>query len=378
MNNKSIKVLVLQLFCFIIFVACNVSESYLITNQSNLRIIERQDHQKCISQGFDLGEWDDISTEMYWRCRYNLAQERMITDPISAESIQNNAQIKLISEEILKKLNRAKQSNLARIEDDIQTMDHARCVKQGYNLDDIDRVGINEYYLCRQKLVLDRIMPAPSVTNSYEASILSKNKFNQYLQDLAANKKPDQQVLLVNEMMSKYPLCSGLNIRSEDFKKCVDAQEEAKRCLASIETVKFKKQLEDKIYCQEQAFIQFPDNYSLAREKSSEVIAKLDREQKDREDQLKKAEHNSLTLKFLSGGLTKDIETRNGSFDSKFGQFPGQLKSTNNLYSKIELLKLREQFINRCMVVTEEKLPIFVERVSDDCRNIATNWDQEN
>jgi hypothetical protein len=365
-----------KLFCSLLFLfllSCNSSESYLLTYQSKLRIVERQDHQKCVSQGLDYGDWDELVTEMYWRCRYNLISARKLSDATSALTIRENAAVEKISEEILKNLSRAKYSALAKIEDDIEMSDHKKCSSSGYLLGGIGRmVGYTDdnYYLCRQASILARIPPAPKVTGAYEASILPPDRAAEYkaiAEEIGNRREAD----LIADAMQKYPNCLGLNIKGDDFKKCSAATDESQRCLANIESVKVKKELQDKIYCQQQAFVQFPDNYALAAEKSAGEIKKLQLAKKAKEDEELRQENNA-TLAYLESD--KNIENI-GRYIEDVGNKEEQSKE--KLYSRIELLKLRERFIYQCNRKMENKLPEFTKQSSQDCLDIAKNWDKE-
>jgi len=363
-----LKNLTLYFLLTLLLPACNSSESYLLTYQSSLRIIEREDHQKCVSQGLDYGDWDEIITEMYWRCRYNLVQDRKINDATTPDKIRHNAAIEKISEEILKNLSRAKYSALTKIEDDIELSDHNKCGGLGNNLN----IGESNdgYYRCRQNLIIARIPPAPKVTNSFEFSILPKNRASEYLKIAQESRRDSsKEVLLVDAMMQKYPNCAGLNISGEDFKRCSSAVDQSMQCLANINSLQIKKDLQDKIYCQQQAFVQFPDNYALAKDRSSSEIEKIKSDlKKDHGNEINK--ENNATLLYLEGdrnipaNIGRDIE--NEGDDEK--------RSKEKLYSRVELLKLRERFVYQCDKKMEDKLPDFAQQAKDDCLNVAKNW----
>ena len=312
----------------------------------------------------DLGDWGDIITEIYWRCRYNLVQERMIDDAVTASAIKNNAVMSKVSEKILENLNRAKQAVLSKSEYNIDTLDHSRCIAQGYNLNTENERELTDYYKCRQDLVLERNPPAPSITHAYEASALKGDQFNQYLNDVEKYTQPEEEAMVAGEMLNRYPACVGLNVQTKDFALCVDAHKKAQKCLEGMNITVAKKQLEDKIYCQQQAFIQFPDNYSIAEHKSIEEI------EKDIEYQEELARNK--TLEFLESGRTLQVDKMR--VDDEQTQEQEQVQ----LYNKIKLLKLREQFITRCNDVMQKKLPIFVEQATQECKDIGNNWDGGN
>lgn len=371
-NNSSLIKLLKRISLSILFLStilsCNNSESYLLTYQSKLRIIERKDHQKCVSQGLDYGDWDEIITEMYWRCRYNLVTARKINDAISADAIRNNAAIDRISEEILKNLNRAKYSSLATIEDDIELSDHNKCESKGYGL---GSNGLDDnYYRCRQNLIVARIPPAPKITNSFEMTALPPKRAEEYMA-IADLGRTNLEANFIANLIQKYPNCVGLNTQSNDFKKCSAATDESQICLANVHSLQIKKELQDKIYCQKQAFVQFPDNYALAKEKSASEIEKLKLAQADKYSEESNQENN-IILQYLESD--KNIENI-GRYVEDAGNEEEQSKE--KLYSRIELLKLRERFVYQCNKKMEDKLPYFAKESSQDCLNIATNWDKE-
>jgi hypothetical protein len=356
------------IFCLLLSLlsSCDNSISYLFTYQSSLRIIERQDHQKCVSQGLDYGEWDEIITEMYWRCRYNLVMARKVDDAVDAATMRNNAVIDKISEEILKNLTRAKYSVLAKIEDDIELTDHNKCVAMG------NKLGIGEssdgYYRCRQNLILSRIPPAPKVTNVFETAVMPEGKSKEYLEMAENDRKSGKESAAVMELLHKYPNCMALNIESEDFKKCSAATDESRQCLANVPSLRIKKEMEDKIYCQQQAFVQFPDNYALAKDKSRTEIAKLREEiKKDKGEKINR--ENNATLLYLEG-------EKNVSNIGRDEEFSGddEKKYKERIYGKVELLRVRERFIYQCNKKMDEKLPEFVSQANEDCGKIAKNW----
>jgi len=343
--------------------SCDQSESYILTAQATARIIERQDHQQCVSSGMDLGKWGDIITEIYWRCRYNLVQNRMTADAVTTSAIKNNAVMKRISVKLLDNLNRSKQAILSKAEYNIDTLDHSKCIAKGYILNSTNEAEITDYYKCRQRLVFERNPPAPDITYSYEASTLPGKKFEQYLVQARRNSEPEQESFIAGEMLRKYPTCIGLNVQSRPFKRCIDAQKKAQKCLNNMNISIAKKQLEDIIYCQQQAFIQFPDNYSIAEHKSASVIEK--------EIEYQEELQRNKTLEFLESGRTIQVD----KLELKEVETAEEIE--NKLYNKIKLLRLREQFIARCNNVLQKKLPIFIENTTNSCGELGGNWDRE-
>ncbi|MFT6220073.1 MAG: hypothetical protein ACJA02_001229 [Myxococcota bacterium] len=317
--------------------------------------------------GMDYGDWDEIITEMYWRCRYNLVEDRRIHDEVSADSIKNNAVIDKIGEEMLRNLSRAKYSALSKIDDDIDLTDHNSCFLNGHSL----RIGKNNdgYYKCRTNLVVRRIPPAPKVTHSFEASALPKDRVDDFLRTVSKNNRENnKEAEMVVQLMQKYPNCIGLSVKSDDFKNCSSASDRSSQCLGAVHFLISKKELEDKTYCQEQAFIQFPDNYALAKNKSANEIKKLKAQIKTQKDYQIKEEVNA-TLTYLEGG--RNI-VNVGGVENDGDQ---ESESKEKIYSKVELMKLREYFIFQCNAKMEDKIPEFVEDQKQICLKIVQDWD---
>lgn len=353
-------------FTLFIISSCSVSESTLLSEQSALRVTERQDHQKCVSEGLEVGNWDDLTTELYWRCRYNLAKERITYLPITPGLFRKNSAINKTIDIIIRNIAKAKFASLAKISDDVEILDHEKCSKMGYNLSSFNQSGVDEYYKCRERLILQRIPPAPKITHLYETSVLPEKRERNYLRiSRDSRKEINAEASEAIELMKKYPICVGLSTDSLDFKKCSEATESSKECLSNIESMKVKKRLEDKIYCQKQAFIQFPDNYALAKDKSASEIAKLEEEKQNNEEE-------NYTLKYLEGE-TSDISNLGRQVNKSDNE---EERSKEKIYSKLDLLRLREQFMYQCNQTMDEKLPDFVENSTKTCLDIANNWDK--
>lgn len=361
----------------LIVISCKPSQSYLMSTQAHLRAVERRDHQKCVSQGIDFGKWNEVSTQLYWRCRYSLAQDKIIDNAINAADIENNAMIKKISSKILKNLKRSKQAILADMEDDIDVFDHSKCLSLGFSLDSGDQIKDREYYQCRKKLVHERNPPSPAITGSYEASILPKKKFDNYLKSAKQNKITNSQVKFTKNMITKYPACQNVNVKSKLFNECIQAQETAMKCIDEISLFKSKKQLDDKVYCQQQAFIQFPDNYEMTKNKSADEIQKI--LEKQRREEIKRQEKQeeeriNRTLQFFQeqGVFYEDMILHDKQ------NVEDKQKQQEELMKKIQILSLREEFIIKCNEMMEQKLPTYIKEEIKKCEVISDNWGKEN
>ena len=381
---KNINYLVLRLIIitniFLLIISCKPSDSYLLTSQSHLRNMERKDHQKCVAQGIDFGKWNDVSTELYWRCRYNLIQSKIIHDATRVSDIKNNAMIQKISKKILENLIKSRQTILSEIESDIETFDHSKCLSMGYSLDMNDERKNEAYYQCRKKLVFEREPVAPKITHTYSASILPQPQFDQYMNNIKENKIIKGEVNFASSMINRYPACKNINVKSKFFQQCIDAQEESVQCLNKVQTLKAKKELENRIYCQQQALIQFPDDYSVTQNKSAKEIAKILEEKRQKELEKKKQENEKTlnkTLKFFEEGyVSKDIRFNNETTDQTNARIKED-KRRKELYHKIQILELREEFILQCNDLMQNKIPQYIEEETNRCLAIGIDWHKE-
>jgi hypothetical protein len=130
----------------------------------------------------------------------------------------------------------------------------------------------------------------------------------------------------------------------------------------NIDIMKSKRELEDRVYCQKQAFIQFPDNYALMRDKSKNEIAQLIQNNKAM------TQEDNRTLQYFLGKSEVNI----GSNLRGIENTEDNLKEKT--YSRIDLLKLRERFTYQCNIKVIEKMPDFIDKLTKDCNNIAINW----
>lgn len=309
---------------FITCLSCTPSESYLISAQATTRAIERADHQNCIAQGIDFDEWNDSSTEIYWRCRYKLIQNKIIQDAITVEDIQNNIMIKKISEKILANLKKSSQEILYNIEDD------------------------------------------------YETVALSNKQLTQTHQNYVRKSEID----FVNNMMKKYPTCRNVNVKSKLFKECSDAQEESAICLSKINDLGIKKELDDKIYCQQQAFIQFPDNYSITSSKSATEIERLLK--KEREERIQRLrEEKEKQVNRTKAFFEKGFISQDTLFNSEEATIAKTEKmKKEEIRDKMQILDLREEFIEKCTSLMQQKFPNYLGEETRKCNDIGKDWDK--
>ena len=151
---KQLTFLSMLLFVF----SCSFNKSYSLNFQADLRIMEREDHKICLKQGGDIESWGSIDTEIYWRCRNQLVNERVIHDAVTSDEIRHNSIVNTIKKEITENLIKTKQVRISNLKGDINTLDHEKCVSLGFNIDRDNDKDIESYYKCRADLVDERII----------------------------------------------------------------------------------------------------------------------------------------------------------------------------------------------------------------------------
>ena len=379
--NKTIKFLIF-VASFALLSGCQILSQQEISNsmemQTNIKDIERHDHQLCVSQGVNFEKWTDVSAEIYWRCRYNLIQDKMINNPVSPSDIENSAMITELSDKILKNLQKARKAILIGMEDDPEDSDHLKCLEMGYILDPKDQDKNEAYYECRKQLIVNRSAPPPGIVDGYQKSpsLTSENKMQQHVAKIAQYEMPpSNEVEFTINRINQYPNCININVKSKLFDKCVVAQKESLFCLDNIRTVNAKKQLDDKIYCQRQSLLQFPDNYTLTRNKSAKEIEEILK--KEREDEIAEAKANqerklNRTQKFFGEGYASQDRIFSDESDTK--NVKEKQNEREKMFNKIQILELREEFIIKCNQLLAKKLPDTIEMERRKCIGMGENW----
>ena len=145
-------------------------------SQEKSKSIEREDHQKCASRAIDSGDWSDNATTIYWKCRYDLIENRRVSNAKNNDAEYNNL-INTIKRNIVKNLNQARQ-----------------LAASGRGKTDEDN----------------------------KLSILSKPKLNQYLENIDQDRPIETgtelaNLQLANHIKSLYPACKDVNFKTKLF-----------------------------------------------------------------------------------------------------------------------------------------------------------------
>lgn len=354
------KLTLISLFtAFFTLSSCSLNLPFSLKMQQ----IKRQDNAICQSQGFKINKADSRETEIYWKCRLNLIQDRLIEDSIANDrAIRYNNMIKEIQKQIIENLNEAREVTLGELNDDFNINDHNKCLIAGFTNKTNNPKKLNEYYRCRENLILSRSPSEPRVIDTFKFKTKKtqsikqdKEKFDKYITQLfQKNARGDKDAANLIKAIEKYPQCASENYRTEKFKLCLKAQQKAKECLSKIEEQKIVKQLNDRIFCQKQAYVQFPDELAV------DNVNKIKKENK-------KIRKNNLLLGYLDPKL--ELEKQ------KDEQKKEQIVNNNaKIYTKLELLRIRESFIEKCNQLMSKKIDSYVDTLAKNCTIISNSW----
>ncbi len=358
-------------------VGYGLSEAHAIKMTSDLKEIEIEHHKSCVLQGSKFGKWSDVSTEFYWECRHNLMQAKIIPNANSTSGIQNNMMVNEIDGKIIANLQRARRATLSGIESDIELFDHSKCLAMGHDLDTNDQGKNEEYYKCREKLIDDRSPAPPGITDSYYNPISRKDFGDKSVYNVKSNKPTSGEVEFVMNKINEYPNCKNINVKSIFFNKCIDSQKKAFFCFDGIRALKAKKQLNDKIYCQQQSFIQFPDGQTVTRNKSAEQIEEMLKKERERKiDELKMAKERDInrTKKFFEEGYVSQDKVL--SREADINNLKAERNKRENLFNKVQILELRQEFIEKCNQSLGDDMPQYVAKEEKKCADLSNSWNQ--
>jgi len=376
---KTIKFLIFCASFALLWSCSNVKQSSTVNvnnTQMSIKDLERRDHQICMSQGVDLEKWTDVSAEMYWRCRYNLMQDKIVHNPINPNDAESNAIIQEVSDKILKNLQKAHKAVLVGIDENPEESDHAKCLKLGYTLDPKNQDKNEAYYECRKQMIDNRTSAVPGIVTDKQPIMTPANQSQQHVAKIAQyDTPPSGEVEFTINRMKQYPNCMNVNVKSKLFDKCVGAQKQSLLCLDNMRTVNAKKQLDDKIYCQKQSILQFPDNYTLTRDKSAkeiEEMLKKEREDEIADEKAKQEMELNRTQKFFGESYASKDKLFSDESDTK--NIKDKQNEREAMYNKIQILELREEFVVKCNQLLDQKLPDTIEMERRKCLNIGKNW----
>jgi len=335
------------------------------STETKLQKIEREDHQFCIALGLDFqDETDGLKAEIYWRCRIILASHKMQND-ITKENIEHNV--------LIKKLTKTLQESFVKTYEEwgdgrnsqFSNNDHEACVTLGYDINTLDQSQIEDYLGCRRKLIIELQLIPP-----YRKIDYFRRPSDTYSTRFVQNKRLDNEIELSRKAKEAYPVCGEkFHFRSEYYKNCAYDFDQQKQCFTTIKEAKVARQLKEKSSCQKKSYLNFPDSLlkidnttqleierfnMFANFSNNHTLASLGLSQDD---------VNKFQAKEISPAEKKKIDQRN-NFNTK-----------NELYTKIELAKLRQRFIGYCDNDANLRIADYILSLESNCRAITTKWE---
>lgn len=389
------KIFYLKLLFLAAFIFLSACDTPAAINARNLEMqqIERNDHQFCGSLGLDIDEDNDLRTELYWRCRVVLVKNN-IKLTATLEGLRRNAAVRKLITSISRKYDGSYEKWNDSRNGLLSNKDHNSCIHQGYNFDSLEQTAVEDYFICRKRLIDEQQIIPPFHKTEY-----FKRPQDTYNIGFAINKKIDKDIEQFEAIKAKYPKCIKLFFKKEEFKICKSDYDQQRQCLSKVNPLRSKRELQEKITCQKKSYIRFPDSMlkedrskieelekaratsdtiknnsffsigidaeQLAKFKSEEVLAKKEEEKKT---DITKPENNKTSdaKKSKKDDVKPEEKKSTKNFNTK-----------NDLYSKIDLTRLRQHFIISCQESVNPDLIAYGEKLQKECNSIVEKWENE-
>ncbi len=347
----------------------NTKSSYILSTIPKIRSLEKVDHDFCNSLNINYGNKNSKQSQKYWRCRLSAAKFRFKTEISTPEDQNHNQSINDLASKISAKLALSPESLLENASIEIENIEHRQCLKMGFDLSTDNQVKVDEYFACRKILIEERFAIPPFRKADY-----LKYKHGKYNTSFAIDQAIDKKIEQFKKAQEQYPECVKYKIASEEFKNCTIAYDNMDKCLLGINKKKFHKEVENKITCQRQAFLRFPNEMSKDVEDNESRLKKIN----SRSDYYNKNDFIALGIgdisQFNSETEQKDKEIQNSDSQQIESTKQGLINSNKNLYARFELTKLREHYINICQKNTDSKIKKYQQSLKDRCLAIIKNF----
>jgi hypothetical protein len=352
-----------------------IRESYMLSDFLEIQQIEKKNHQFCESLDLDSAKFNkNFSNDIYWICRSAAAKEYQIEN-ISQNSDQKisrnifspdfqNKLADLIAKIDVKIIN-SSESNFNRYFKRLDKKDHEKCLKFGYKFDVNDRLQIDQYLLCRERLIENDQLDTAFGESSY-----LKYPNRTYSLGFVVNKRLDDENKKFLEIKEKYLDCLIYFDDEKQLNLCIKAKEDEKKCFSQITKKKFLKEAEEKISCQRLAYVRFPDEMLIKDEKESQEIIRA----KKNADAFNSNSIASLGISELDLELFEPIENiiaREEEDKKNKKNKISEINSFKSLYKKNELVRLRRDFIHACQSEADKKIVEYLNFLNQECEEIG-------
>lgn len=351
-------------------ISCKLDRDYLDNSRNEkLQNIETKDHQYCISLGLDFGN-DPLKSEIYLRCRIILANHKLISEAITPEAIRHNQDIRNFIASLIEKFNEAYEKVNDFRNDFINNNEHKICEGMGFDINSLDQNNVEKYMTCRRRLIREWNMKPPFKKTEY-----LNRPADTYNTPLVINKHIDAETEALAKAKEKYPICAmNLNIKSDEFKKCMQDFDNQIICYSNAKKSRFTKEMEERAMCQRKLYIRFPDS----------MIKKTDREKEQEEiTNIKILADFYNNNNFYSIGIDKDLLEKFKAEDKKKPDTKTKEETTkkdfntkDQLYTKVEITSLRQRFIKGCNDDANPKIEYYFSQLNQGCRASTLKWEK--
>lgn len=328
----------------------------MISNFADVQKVEKEDHKFCASLNLDSAQNNLLENETYWRCRLSLAKYHIKIDTNAPESKKFNFQIRDLVSKISLDLAQKHESNFVKEIKKLGDHHHKRCVRLGFNPDTLDQTVIDNYFLCRKKLIDGSQIDPPYGNDEY-----LEHPNHIYDIGFVIDRRLQKESEKKEAAAAEYPACAKYNLRKKNFHRCKNAELASRKCFTEILRKKMKKEAIEKSICQKQSFVEFPNSLLKQEEKENSNI----KEVKTNADVYNQSNFASIGLNeddvnnFKSGEkLTKEEIIKEENINSKKG-----------LYNKVSLTKLRQRYIYACYDEANLVLEKYNEKLEKECEN---------
>lgn len=340
-------------------VGCKTNQEqdpYLLSNIDSVRLLEKQDHEACVSFKLNFDRKDNYLNRAYWYCRLSFAKYRLSSGGnVNPMQVKMDLEMRDLITKISLKIASTPESTVIRENQKLDNRDHKKCLAMGFELDTEDQTKIEDYFACRKVLIDEREVVPPYGNLEY-----LQYKNYSYNIGFVVDQRVSQAIANYNEVKEKYPTCVIYNFHSLNFKRCTAAQDEARKCSAEIEGKKFRREAEEKVMCQKQSYLRFSD--SMLKEDDQKKL-EIERRNKN-SDYYNNQSFSSMGIDgtefFAPDEIEKKVKKTSQKNNSKAG-----------IYEKFELTKLRQKFIRACQNEAMSRVENFVAEQKKSCDDLA-------
>jgi hypothetical protein len=343
--------------------------AYILSSNPNIKELETQDHNFCLSLNDNFDKDNFIISEIYWRCRLSSAKYKLKTNSRTKEERDFNADVTDVVTKISLKIGEVSESLFDIENKKIDEQHHKKCVELGFTFDTEDRTKIDDYYSCRGRLV-DEDNFSPIFGNSSYAKYGRDSYDLSFIIDQRIEKKLEEQ----KSKTEKYQNCKKFDVKTINFSQCMEASEKSWKCLDGIEKEKIKKKAEYKLSCQKKTYLLFPNE--LMKETDPQL---LDIERmKVNSDYYNGQNFASIgmgqnEIRNISNSLLidKKINEEKKQKEAEKKQKEKDINSKKWLYSRNELSRLRQKYATSCQLDAEIKISEYINNMILSCKSIA-------